>query len=186
MTKRFVPVFIALLLVATACGGSDADSANDDTQAPSTTGAATTDTESASDPAPDTTVAQAEEVASSGGGSGTATLTFDNGESYEFSILCALEPQVAAGQEILFNFVSYDEPFSLDVTQFGDDSVSPGGASISVYDTATYETLWDASSIYGSDVTLSLNGSTVTGSGVFLENGEFGGAEAHGELEANC
>ena len=161
MTKRFVPVFIALLLVATACGGSDADSANDDTQAPSTT-------------------------SSSGGGSGTATLVLDNGESYDFSILCGLEPQVAAGQEILFNFVSYDEPFSLDVTQFGDDSVSPGGASISVYDTATYETLWDASSIYGSDVTLSLNGSTVTGSGVFLENGEFGGAEAHGELEANC
>jgi hypothetical protein len=185
MTKRFVPVFIALLLVATACGGSDADSANEDTQAPSTTGAATTDTESASDPAPDTTVTEPA-ASSSGGGSGTATLVLDNGESYDFSILCGLEPQVAAGQEILFNFVSYDEPFSLDVTQFGDDSVSPGGASISVYDTATYETLWDASSIYGSDVTLSLNGSTVTGSGVFLENGEFGAAEAHGELEANC
>jgi hypothetical protein len=184
MTKRFVPVFIALLLVAAACGGSEADSSTDDTQATPTTGATTTDTESASDPAPETTVTEPA-AAASGGGSGTATLTFDNGESYEFSILCALETQESAGQEILFTVVSYDKPYNLDVTQFGENSFG-GAASISLYDADTYDTVWDANTVYGSEVTLSLSGSTVTGSGVFLEKGELGGAEVYGDLEANC
>jgi hypothetical protein len=184
MTKRLVPIFIALLLVTAACGGSDADSSTDDTQATPTTGAVTTDTEGASDAAPETTVTEPAATAS-GGGSGTATLTFDNGESYEFSILCALEPQESAGQEILFTVVSYDKPYNLDVTQFGEDSFG-GAASISMYDADTYDTLWDASTIYGSEVTLSISGSTITGSGVFLENGELGGIEVFGELEANC
>jgi len=184
MTKRFVPIFIALLLVAAACGGSDADSATDDTQATPTTGAATTDTKAASDSAPETTVTESAEAAS-GGGSGTATLVLDNGESYEFSVLCALEAQEAAGQEILFTLVSYDKPHNLDVTQFGENSFG-GAANISIYDADTYDTVWDASTMHGSEVVLSLSGSTVTGSGVFLANGELGGAEVRGELDANC
>ena len=175
---------MALLLVTAACGDSDAGSATGAAQATPTIGAATTDTEGASDAAPQTTVTESA-PSGSGSGSGSATLALDNGESYEFSILCGLEPQESAGQEILFTVVSYDKPYNLDVTQFGENSFS-GAANISMYDADTYDTVWDASTLYGSEVTLSLNGSTITGSGVFLEKGELGGMEVHGELEANC
>lgn len=102
MTKRLVYIFTALLLVASACGGSDADAEATDTQATPTTDTATTEADE--EPATDTTAAPSDE-SSSGGGSGAATLTLDNGESFEFSILCALQPQIAAGQEIIFTAV---------------------------------------------------------------------------------
>lgn len=184
MTKRFVPILIALLLVAAACGGSDADSATDDTQATPTTDAATTDTEAASDSAPETTVTEPAQAAS-GGGSGTATLVLDNGESYEFSILCALETQESAGQEILFTAVSYDKPFNLDVTKFGEDSFG-GEASISVYDAESYDEVWSSSSGFSLETELKLNGSTITGSGMFVADGDAFGDQVRGELEANC
>lgn len=182
MTKRFVPILIALLLAAAACGGSDADSATDDTQATPTTGTATT--EGASDPAPETTVPETG-LSSSGSGSGTATLVLDNGESYEFSILCALETQESAGQEILFTAVSYDKPFNLDVTKFGEDSFG-GEASISVYDAETYDEVWSSSSGFSLETELKLNGSTITGSGMFVADGDAFGDQVRGELEANC
>ena len=56
---------------------------------------------------------------------GNKVITFDrNGETIEFSsVLCTLEPQMAAGSEILFTAVSYGDP-GLDITQFGDDPTS--------------------------------------------------------------
>ena len=180
MTKRFVFVFIALSLVTAACGGSD--TSTDDTQAAPTT--ASTDAQDAPETATETTAAPSGE-SSTAGASGKATLTLDNGETFDFSILCALESQEAAGQEILFTLVSYDKPYNLDVTQFGENSFG-GAANITMYDADTYDTVWDATTLYGSDVTLSLNGNTITGSGVFFENGEPGGVEMRGELEATC
>jgi len=118
-------------------------------------------------------------------GSGSATLTLSNGEVFEFGILCSLEPQEAAGSEILFAVVSYDDPYNLDVTQFAAGSFD-GAANISVYDSTSYDTVWEASTLYGTDVELSMAGSTVAGSGEFLAGGELGGETVTGELVANC
>lgn len=180
MTTRLVVSVVALVLVAAACGSSDAESSDTTATAPTAAGAS----QDSEEPAPDTTAAQPAEAQAPSGG-GNATLTFDNGDVYEFGILCALESQESAGQEILFTVVSYDKPYNLDVTQFGEDSFG-GAANISMYDAATYDTIWDASTMHGSDVMLELNGNVVTGSGTFLENGEMGGAEMDGDLVANC
>ncbi|MDH3754984.1 MAG: hypothetical protein OEU32_14025, partial [Acidimicrobiia bacterium] len=120
-----------------------------------------------------------------GGGDGTATLTLDNGEVFEFGILCALEPQEAAGSEILFTVVSYDDPYNLDVTQFGADSFN-GAANISLYDSTTFDTIWEASGFLGAEVELNLDGSTVTGSGTFHPDGDPSIEGVSGELTASC
>jgi hypothetical protein len=53
------------------------------------------------------------------GGRGSATVTLDNGEVFEFSVICGLEPHEAAGSEILFTAVDNGPPLGFDVTQFG-------------------------------------------------------------------
>jgi hypothetical protein len=185
----------ALLLIGGCSSGSD-DSGGDITDAGTETAAdgATDQDEAASDadqgtpdhaadvPAESTDDATAATPAIGGG---TATLTLDNGLSYSFSVLCTLEPQEAAGSEILFTLVSYDDPVNLDVTQFGADSFD-GAAGISLYDSTTYDTLWEANEIFGNEVELTLTGSTVTGTGMFREGDGSSGEAVAGELVANC
>ncbi|HEX7707919.1 MAG TPA: hypothetical protein VF701_15780, partial [Thermoanaerobaculia bacterium] len=72
-----------------------------------------------------------------------------------------------------------------DITQFGDEGTITGIASISVYD-ANYETLWEANSMLGSSVELTLDGSTIRGTGSFVEGEDFGGETVEGEVVANC
>jgi len=126
----------------------------------------------------------AQDALEEAGGAGTATLTLDNGETFEFSVLCMLEPQMAAGSEILFTAVSYDDP-GLDITQFGDEGNVTGVASVSVYDGA-FNTLWDSGSIYPEPIELSLDGSTITGQGTFYQGGDIAGATTTGQIVANC
>ena len=176
-------LLVPLLLAGVACG-SDDDSSGD---------TSTVVEDVASDPtvvddAPESDDAASEDdapeppPASDGGG---ATLTLANGEIFEFAtVLCTLEPQTAAGSEILFTAVSYDDP-GLDITQFGDEGTITGVASISVYD-GDYETLWDASSIYGSTVEVTLDGSTIRGTGSFLPGPDLEGDPVEGEVVANC
>lgn len=179
------------LLVLTACGGDD-DSSSDDT-ADAADAAQPADEpadESAAEPAAQPAQEPAAEPAadSSGGtGQGSATLTLENGERFEFSILCALEPQMAAGSEILFTVVSYDDT-GLDITQFGDEGTVTDFASISVYD-ASFETIWEAASLFeafGGTIELSLDGSTVTGSGSFYPGGDPTTTPVEGQVVANC
>ena len=123
-------------------------------------------------------------------GQGTATLTLDNGERYEFGVLCTLEPQMAAGSEILFTATSYDDP-SLDITQFGDEGTVTSLASVSVYDATTFDSLWGASSSYepfGGGLELTLDGSTIRGTGTFFAGDDPGTAPdgVAGEVVANC
>lgn len=118
-------------------------------------------------------------------GQGTATVTLDNGQSWTFSVLCNLQPQESAGSTIEFTLVSYDDPVNLDVTQFGADSFN-GAANIGLYDSSTYDTLWEANSMFGNEVELSLVGSTVTGTGTFVEGEDFNAGGVGGELVANC
>jgi hypothetical protein len=185
----------ALALALTACGGDDSA-----TDTPDPGDAPAADEPAADEPVADEPVADepagdepatepaADEPAADepAGGKG-AVLTLANGESFEFSVLCSLEPQVAAGSEILFTATSYDTP-SLDITQFGDDGTVTGIASISVYD-ENYDTLWEASTIYesfGGTIELSLDGSTIRGSGSFYPGGDIAATPVDGEVVAEC
>jgi hypothetical protein len=186
-----------LVLIASACSSSDdSGEAAADTDSPTTTASATQETSTPSEP---TTTAAAEGSDNSGGGSGTATVTLDNGESYTFSILCSLEPQEAAGQEILFTAVSYDEPNGFDVTQFGKGSEDTAGVldglgTISIYDSNTYDDVWGAGTVMAqlskTEFVLELNGATITGSGTFFTGEDVENLDLNagvlGELVANC
>ena len=166
-----------------ACGGSDdatpvADTAENSSDAGTPTPAP--DAEDAAAPADQ----PSEQPAT---GSGNATLSLDNGESYDFDVLCVLEPQMAAGSEILFTATSMTTP-GIDLTQFGDEGTVTDIASISMFDDS-YEVVWEANSLYdlgGGGVELSLNGSTITGTGTFYADGDISGEGVQGEVVANC
>ena len=205
LRSMFLLPLLVLALVLGACGDDDdSTSTGDDTSADSADGSDDTSTDDSddsddSDEFDDTGESDgttgddaddeeppADEATTGGSGGGTATVMLDNGETFEFSILCALDEQEAAGETILFTVVSYDEPYNLDVTQFADDSFD-GQATIGIYDAENFDTLWEASSgLGGSGAELSLDGSTITGTGQFLPAGEFGADPVAGELVANC
>ena len=160
-TTTRVLVLVALMVLAVACG-SDGDSSD-----------------SASN---DSVVVDDASGGSTGGG---ATLTLANGETFEFpTVLCSLESQMSAGSEILFTATSYDDP-GLDITQFGDEGTITDVASISVYD-GDFETLWDANTMFGSSVELTLDGTTIRGTGSFLPGPDLIGDAVDGEVVANC
>ena len=216
MGKRFITAVAACLFALTACGADDSseDAGSDD---PASTGApadsdsptdteapaesqppADTDAPAESQPPADTDVpAETEpdeaesddgDASPAGTGSGSATLELANGDSYEFSVLCALEPQEAAGSQILFTVVSYDNP-SLDVTQFGSEGTVTDLATVSVYDAENFDSLWEASTIFeafGGTLTLALDGSTVTAEGSFYPAADPAAEAVEGQLVANC
>ena len=197
MRIRVIAVLMGLVLIASACSSSDSEEATADTGSATTVASATGDTAA---PATKTTAGNdGGETAPPAGGDGTATVTLDNGESYTFSIICGLEPQEVAGQEILFTAVSFDEPNGFDVTKFGKSSNDLSGlleglGTISIYDSTTYDGIWGAGSVTAqlsnTEFVLEIDGNTITGSGTFftdedvenlaLDNG------VPGELVANC
>lgn len=113
-----------------------------------------------------------ESGSSSGSQSSTATLTFENGEVLNTSVICVLKPQVAAGQEILFTATSVKSPY-FDVTQFADGSIL-NGAKVSWTETSDFKTYQvDWKSVPGTMVSkpsfdVALNGRTITGSGMLI------------------
>jgi len=206
MRSRLVLPAIALSLVFTACGSDDnstdgATTASGATEAPAATAAdsggdAPADVTDESDTSSDESASDDSEAAddsadtaadSPTGGGGTAVLTLFDGQEYEFSVLCMLEPQMAAGSEILFTAVSYDDP-SLDITQFGDEGTITGVGSVTVTD-SNFETLWEASTSYeafGGSLELTLDGSTITGQGDFYPNADPTMDPVPGTVQANC
>lgn len=174
-----------LLILAAACG-SDGDSSGDDTASTDTPVDTAAGSETTDAPDDDTASTDAPDVeAPDVSGGGTATLTLANGESFEFEdVLCSLEPQMSAGSEILFTAVAYGDP-GLDITQFGDEGAVTDVASISVYD-GNYDSLWEANTLYGSTVELSLDGNTISGTAQFLQGGDPSIEPVDGEVVANC
>lgn len=79
-----------------------------------------------------------------------ATITFDNGEVLETNVLCHLESQVSAGQEILYTATSLSNPY-FDLTVFGENSSFPG-AKLSWHETKdfkVYQVSWSSSNLPG-------------------------------------
>lgn len=195
MRTSLICAVASTTLLLVACGSDDGDSGASGSDAAATATdevPQSTDAEAGSEntePAP-TAVDSAGEGSDEGGSNSsgtTATLRLANGESYEFSILCTLEPQMAAGSEILFTAVSYDDP-GLDITQFGDEGTVTDLAVITVYD-GDFETLWEAGSIYeafGGSLDLSVDGATIVGSGSFYAAGDPAAVPVQGDLQANC
>ncbi len=197
----------ALMLVVAACGASDSE-----TVTPTSPGATAEETESADTQPADT---QAEDISpgatepadttdtqpadtqpaeepddqsaspAPATGNGTATVTLDNGDVFEFAILCVLDPAEVGDTEFEFYLVSYDDPFNLDVSQFTEDSFG-GAANITIFDSTNFGTTWDANTSLGGEVELALDGTTVTGRGVFLKGEDAEGPGIRGDLIANC
>lgn len=190
MKARLTVGVLALLLVMAACssGSSEPESASGVDGSSTTTVEADTQT-TVGEPAPTETAPSSDSednaFAAAAAGGASASLTLENGETYTFNILCALETQESAGQEILFTVVSYDDPVSLDVTQFGADSLG-GTAIVSLYDSSTFDNVWDANTLHGGELELAMSGNTVTGRGIFLAGEDRSGPGVAGEFEANC
>lgn len=116
-------------------------------------------------------------------GSGTATITFDDGETLSTNVRCALEPQDAAGGgQILYTATSGSAPY-FDLTVFGEDGET---TSISIsWDESLDDSgqSWSAGP-FGSDAEVSLDGAMITGSATFMQEG--GGEERHGQVDVDC
>ena len=203
MRRIHTALLISGALVLGACGGDDepadepaAEPAGETADEPAAEPADEPAAEPAAEPADEPAAEPADEpadepAAPSGGGSGTATLSLDNGETFEFGVLCSLEPQEAAGSEILFTATSYDDP-GLDITQFGAEGSGTvtDVATVSVYD-GSYNTLWEASTFnepFGGSLELSLDGTTINGTGTFFAGGDpvANPEGVNGTVEARC
>lgn len=183
---RLIPVILGLALVLAACGGSAGETTASLTPSPGDTAPPVTPQEEVGGDPGDSDYPVAGSGAQAPSASSTATVTLENGEAFEFSIRCELEPQVGGDVEILFSLVSYDEPLKLNVTQFAADSFN-GVAGISISDSTTFELVWEATAVLGAgEVELTLDGNTVMGSGMFLEGVDSSGPGVRGELVANC
>lgn len=120
-----------------------------------------------------------------------ATITFDNGEQLHASVICVLEPQVAAGQEILYAATSTSNPY-FDVTMFGPSSMFAGG-KVSWDDTKDfkqYKTQWSSEpAMVGGSFAVSLEGKTITGSGTLVrgkDETDREGEKRHASITVIC
>ena len=193
MRSKLIPAIVIVSFLLAACG-SDSDTTESVSTDSSADGAVTTDATESDDAV--TTIADESDDADGSdngeppalpSGDGTAVLTLANGETFEFSVLCSLESQIAAGSEILFTATSYDNP-GLDITQFGDEGTVTEIASVDVYD-GDFETLWGAATLYeafGGSLDLTLEGTTIRGVGTFYSGGDPAGEAVEGEVIANC
>jgi hypothetical protein len=57
---------------------------------------------------------------------------------------------------------------------------------ISLYDSATFDDVWEANTLHGAELELELSGDTVIGSGVFLAGEDLNGPGVAGVFEAHC
>jgi hypothetical protein len=178
MMKRsvFLALIAAFVLLAASCGDDDDGSGE-------TTTTAGADGESTEESAPPESSIDPEDLEVEVFGEGDATITLDNGEVFEGGVACVLEPQDSAGQEILYTATAFDG--SIDVTQFGPNGPNPDLASVTIADPETFEAIWSADSGTTS-LTLSLEGSTITGSGDFRPADDSTAELVAGTVEVAC
>ena len=186
---------VFLMVAASACGASAGvdivdQSAADTTasQDPATndvagdagddgTQAATPEPEAAQEPE------QQDSSVTANIGQGNFELVLDNGDAFSAPVACVLEPQIAAGSEILFTVVGQHEGLLYDVTQWGETSFG-GSQSVEIVDTTSFETLWRSTGSTG--LILELDGNVVSGSGGFYQGEDLNGPKTQGDLTVTC
>ncbi len=194
---RPVTMLFAGLLVLGACSTSNPELVGTTAEAEIAAGAQPPDSIAEEEPQPpDNPVDEGESPISASDpvDAGTATVTLENGEGFEFSVRCGLEPTDSGtgGRELLFTvestFESYDDSlYSLLVKRLGPDKYGSGPMSrISIWSISENETAWGAYSPGGGEVQLTLDGNTVTGSAIFQRGGDAANPGVRGELVANC
>jgi hypothetical protein len=192
-TVRALTVLFVIALIAASCGGDASSEADESSDAPAAmltdkTEPGADDLVAATEEAPggedpSTTTAQPA-APSSGFGDGTAVISLENGEVFEFGVLCVLEPQ----PNFEYTIVSYDDPANLDISKWSEDAQF-SGASVSIYDSTTYDTLWEANTTFdaqGGAVDLTVSGSTVTGTGLFWPEGDPFMEGVQGDIAVTC
>ncbi|MFV1989602.1 MAG: hypothetical protein ACC652_02545 [Acidimicrobiales bacterium] len=192
-STKVLLTLVAFALFAASCGGGGSDdtfdAASSDTSA-TDSGSESPDSNNGNDETPPPTDAppatDAPDALPPGVSTGgTAVISLENGEVFEFSILCALEPQ----PNFEYTIVSYDDPANLDISKWSEDSQF-SGVTVSIYDSTSYDTIWEAGSFYRGpegEPDLTLSGSTLSGSGIFWpgdDSKEDVGVQ--GEILANC
>lgn len=200
MRSTLISTALAATLVLAACssdGDGESDAEDDAAPADTSTDTQTTGDDTAEsgegdapDSAPGSDPATETEPPPPEPGEGTATLTLGNGETFEVDVLCTLEPQISAGSEILFTATSLGDPL-LDITQFGDEGPVGDVGTVTLVDGSTIEPLWGASTSYepfGGSLELTLEGSTIRGTGDFYPGDDpvDGGDPVEGEVVAEC
>lgn len=162
LTAFAIPAILILILAG--CGSDDAADTGSDAQE-TTAGNGGDDTES---DAEDTSTS-----AQGTSGGGVATITFASGEELSTDVLCYLEEQESAGQQILYTATSLSNPY-FDLTVFGPQS-DFAGTVVTWNETEDFETFteqWTSESLTGgSEFETTLDGTTITGSGT-LTRGE--------------
>lgn len=115
---------------------------------------------------------------------GIATLTFANGQELSTEVLCYLEPQKIAAQEILYSASSAMNPY-FSISEFGGDSLIAGASAswMEAEDVLAPTLSWQAMGAMG-DFEATLEGNTITGSGTFIEDET--GESQHGDVLVEC
>jgi hypothetical protein len=180
MLKRSVLLALIATFALIAVGCSDDD---DGADGAATSTIAADDSAGAEETAPPPSSIDPEDLEVPVLGEGTATVTLDNGEEFESGVACNLESQDSAGQEILYTATAFDG--SIDVTQFGPNGPNPDLASVTIIDPETFDAMWAADSAT-TELTLSLDGSTITGSGTFRPGDDPAADLVPGTVEVNC
>lgn len=190
---RPITILFAVLLVFAACSSADPEPAN-----PVTTAGTVADVQAPNEPAeedvqpPDDPGTEGESPVPEDdpARAGTATVTLENGEVFEFSVRCGLEPidSGQAGRELLFSVDSYDDSlYTLTVTHYGPDKYGSRPMSlIQIWSISNNEIAWGAYSGGGGEIALTLDGATVRGSAVFGAGGDTANPGVRGELVASC
>lgn len=184
-STRALALFVFIMVAAAACGASAAEPNSSKSLPADTTTESTAD--DASGDISDTAQAESEEPDASANASevvgGSFELVLENGTTFSAPIQCALEPQDAAGSEILFQAGGGHEGQVYDVTQWGETEFG-GTQDVEIYDSASYETLWRATGSTG--LVLELNGNVISGSGGFYEGDDINGPRTQGVLTVTC
>jgi len=177
-----VTLTAALALALGGCSSSDDDDAD------ASGSAATTDSEQAqgADSGSDSSGSQPGGISG-----GTATITFADGQTLTTDVICTLEPQIAAGQEIEYTATSQSSPY-FDVTVFGEASDFAGTSTVSWDDTEDFVTVqesWSAGEVPNDDLEVMLSGETISGNGTFVRGEDetgTAGETRQGEFVVEC
>lgn len=173
MRSRPIAALAVLTLLVAACGDDDdAGRAGD---------ASVVDAPESADESADGDGDDGAAESPAPGGSGTATVVLDNGETYTSSVTCILESTESGVDGVMQTF--------LVVPTRGDVAISAEGLGdfekVSIIDDESKETIYEANTDFGG-LDLSNDGSSLTGTGGFSVADDPTADPIPGEIDIQC